>query len=193
MYQPFVEIWVGKELMLPFGMVISFSLYFFVFALNRLLSVYKDAAGLWHLDRFNPLVCAIVNLVLNLALIRPLGMYGVVLSTVIALACIGIPWVLRNLFTGFFDCSQLMPYVKLILKFVLLTACAGSVVSVVAILTPAQPWLALVGNMLISVLVPNVLFLIVFRRDEQFRQAIRFADRLTKNKLRLEKRILPKG
>ena len=46
--------------------------------------------------------------------------------------------------------------------------------------------------MLVSVLVPNVLFLIVFYRDEQFRQALRFADRLTKNKLRLEKRLLPK-
>lgn len=183
---------MGEALMLPYGMVISFALYFFVFALNRLLSVYKDAAGLWHMDRFNPLVCAIVNLALNLLLIRPLGLYGVVLSTVIALAAIGIPWVLRNLFTGFFERGQLMPYVKVILKFVLLTAFAGGIVSAVGTVCPAEPWLALLCNMLVSVLVPNVLFLIVFYRDEQFRQALRFADRLTKNKLRLEKRLLPK-
>ena len=192
MYQPFMELWMGEALMLPYGMVISFALYFFVFALNRLLSVYKDAAGLWHMDRFNPLVCAIVNLALYLLLIRPLGLYGVVLSTVIALAAIGIPWVLRNLFTGFFERGQLMPYVKVILKFVLLTAFAGGIVSAVGTVCPAEPWLALLCNMLVSVLVPNVLFLIVFYRDEQFRQALRFADRLTKNKLRLEKRLLPK-
>jgi hypothetical protein len=79
-----------------------------------------------------------------------------------------------------------------ILKFVLLTAFAGGIVSAVGTVCPAEPWLALLCNMLVSVLVPNVLFLIVFYRDEQFRQALRFADRLTKNKLRLEKRLLRK-
>lgn len=193
MYQPFVEIWVGEDLMLPFGMVISFAMYFFVFALNRLLSVYKDAAGLWHMDRFNPLVCAIVNLALNLLLIRPLGMYGVVLSTVISLGGIGIPWVLRNLFTGFFERGWLKAYVKLILRFVLLTVLAGVWVAFAGSMRYGEPWLVLLCNMFVSVLVPNVLFLVVFYRDEQFRQALRFADRMTKNKLHLEKRLLPKG
>ena len=43
MYQPFMEIWVGAELMLDFNAVIMFAIYFFVYTLNRLLNVYKDA------------------------------------------------------------------------------------------------------------------------------------------------------
>ena len=61
MYQPFMEIWVGRELMLGWPEVICFAIYFYVFALNKLLNVYKDAAGLWHEDRFRPLITAAVN------------------------------------------------------------------------------------------------------------------------------------
>ena len=46
LYQPFMKIWVGEELMLGFSAVICFAVYFFLCALNRLLNIYKDAAGL---------------------------------------------------------------------------------------------------------------------------------------------------
>ena len=67
--------------MLEFPAVICLCVYFFIFEINQLLNTYKDAAGIWHEDRFRPLVTAAVNLGMNLALVQVCGIYGVLLST----------------------------------------------------------------------------------------------------------------
>lgn len=51
-YQPFMELWVGKDLMLSFSAVICFVIYFFTRQLNALFNLYKDASGMWHEDKY---------------------------------------------------------------------------------------------------------------------------------------------
>lgn len=186
MYQPFMRIWVGEELMLGFGMVICYAAYFFMYTLNRLASIYKDAAGLWHQDRYRALVTGAINLTLNLLTVRTLGLYGVLLSTVISMAVVGIPWQLHNLFTVVFP-GEMKGYCRLLVRMVLLTVLAGLLVCLICGAICLSPWLQLLLCALVSVTVPNVLFLLVLRRHEQFRPAVQFVDRLTKKKLHLEK------
>ena len=190
LYQPFMEIWMGVELMLPFGLVICFAVYFYVYTLNRLLSVYKDAAGLWHQDRFNPLTCALVNLTLNLLLVKPLGLYGVQIATIASLSMIGIPWQLHNLFTLFFERGQFGRYAKLLGKFLLLTVAAGTCTVLICSQIHLALWPTLLVCLAVCLLVSNAMFLFFLRRDEQFRPAVQFVDRLTKRKLKLEKLLL---
>lgn len=190
MYQPFMELWVGKELMLPFGMVICFALYFYTYSTNRLLSIYKDAAGLWHHDRFNPLITAAVNLTLNLALLKPLGLYGVVISTVVSLGLVGIPWQLHNLFTLFFDRSSFREYGRLLLKLIGSMTIAAMLVGLICSQIHFSPWLTLALCLLVSVVVSNGVFYVLLHRDAQFRPSVRFVDRLTRKRLRLERFFL---
>ena len=189
MYQPFMEIWVGRELMLALGVAAALAVYFYVYTLNRLLSVYKDAAGLWHQDRFRPLVTSVVNLTLNLLTVRSLGLYGVVLSTVVSMMFVGIPWQLRNLFTGMFDRRLMRSYVLLLLRMVLALGVAAALVILCCAQLQCGLWLKLALCALISVAVPNLVFLLLLHRSEQFRPAVQFVDRFTKRRLKLEKRI----
>ena len=112
LYQPFMELWVGKDLMLSFSAVICFVVYFFVRQMNSLFNMYKDASGMWHEDRFRPLVAALTNLVLNLILVQFIGIYGILISTVVAIICVGMPWLLHNLFTVIFEKKHLLDYLK---------------------------------------------------------------------------------
>lgn len=82
LYQPFMEIWVGKKLMLNYRFVILFCILFYCLELAMIWATIKDAAGLWHSDRFRPLIGAIANLVLNIVMVRFIGLYGIILSTV---------------------------------------------------------------------------------------------------------------
>lgn len=190
MYQPFMTIWVGEELMLSFGMVICFAVYFYVYTMNRLLSIYKDAAGLWHQDRFNPLVTAVLNLALNLLLIKPLGLYGVLLATILSIGLVSIPWQMHNLFTLFFDREKLAGLLKVILSGAAVMAVAGAVTCLICGAIEASPWMKLVLCAMVSAIVPNVLFLLMLHRHEQFRPAVQFVDRLTKGRFKLEKLLL---
>ena len=89
LYQPFMKLWVGTENMFDFNAVIYFSVYFCIKQFNTLLNVYKDAAGIWHKDRFRPLVTAMVNLALNLIMVQFWGIYGVLLATIISMLFVG--------------------------------------------------------------------------------------------------------
>lgn len=190
MYQPFMEVWTGPDLMLEFGAVICFAAYFFVYTLNRLLSIYKDAAGLWHKDRFRPLITATVNVFLNLWWINSWGIYGVLLSTVLSMVVIGMPWILYNLFHSFFDRSMMRRYVNQVLRHVLLTVLAGALVCALCVWLPIGPWPKLVISALVSVVVPNVLFFFCLRKESAFAQSIYFLDRITHHKLALAERLL---
>ena len=65
-FQPFMRLWVGEKFLMGFSVVVCLCVYFYLYETTRLLNVFKNAGGIWHEDRFRPLISAIVNLVLNL-------------------------------------------------------------------------------------------------------------------------------
>ncbi len=103
MCQPFIQIWVGQENQLSLSFVFLFALYLFAELAPRILIVFKDAGGIWEHDKFRPLVAAGINLVLNMILTPIIGLYGIILSTVFALAFIAYPWLIVNINTRLFN------------------------------------------------------------------------------------------
>lgn len=169
LYQPFMGIWVGEELLLPFGMVILFACYFVVIEVNRVINVYKDAAGMWHQDRFRPLTAAILNLALNLLTVRRLGLYGVLFSSILATAGVEVPWLLRNLFSQLFPPQELWRYVASLLRSLLVIALACLPAWLICGLIPLGGWGGLLGKAAVCVVVPNLVFLVVYHKKEELR------------------------
>lgn len=126
LFQPFMEIWVGEEYMLSMELVICFCCYFFIHEINRLMNTYKDAAGMWHEDKFRPLVVSLVNLGLNLLTVRYIGLFGILLSTVISTVVVGMPWLTHNLFTVIFK-RNAKEFIFKLVKYILITVVASFV------------------------------------------------------------------
>lgn len=105
LYQPFMELWVGKDLMYPVYIVIAFVVYFYINMVRRTVVTFKEAAGLWEEDRYKPIISAVVNIVLNIILIRFIGILGVILSTVVSFVFVEIPWETYVLFKKYFKTS----------------------------------------------------------------------------------------
>lgn len=189
LYQIFMKIWVGPDLMLGFSAVVLFSIYFIVYEINRLLTTYKDAAGLWHEDRFRPLITAIVNLTINLLLVRQLGIYGIKIATVSSMLFVGQPWLLFNMFTVVFEKKRAKGYILRLLSYVCITLFAGTVTYFVCELVALGDLAALVVKALICFVVPNVIFVISYYKNPQFRKSVAMVDKITKNKLHLEKML----
>ena len=68
-YQPFMRLWAGDDLLLPFSAVICLVVYYYICEINQLLNLYKYCGGIWHEDLFMPLVTAIANLSMNLIMV----------------------------------------------------------------------------------------------------------------------------
>lgn len=170
LYQPFMELWVGKDLLLSFKMVILFVCYFVAMELIRIMNVYKDAAGIWHKDRFRPLTAALVNLTLNVATIQHMGLYGVLLSSIAALLLIDTPWLMHNIFSQLFPQKQLWVYARTLAGYVIVTAMACTVNVTVCRLIPLGGWIGLFAATVPCLVVPNLFFWIAYHNKTEFRQ-----------------------
>ncbi len=171
LYQTFMELWVGKDLLLELSAVVCLVIYYFVYEINSLLNLYKDSAGIWHSDRWRPLVTAILNLILNLILVNIIGIYGVLLSTVVSTLIVGMPWLIHNLSKEVFKIS-LDKYVVQLIKY---TACVTILIAICYYLTNFVKNVSVVSLILkgcICLLVFNVLFIILNYRKKEFNDTI---------------------
>lgn len=161
LYQPFMEIWTGN--LLSYGEVVLFGIYFYVYEVNQLLNTYKDASGIWHKDRFRPLTVSAVNLFLNLLTVNFWGIYGVLLSTVLSTAFIGINWLLQNLFECVFEKSMLKGYMKKLIFYTAVSICVC--IATVCICKFTKNFILKTA---ICFVIPNILFYLMYRKDDEF-------------------------
>lgn len=183
-YQLFMELWVGKENVLPFSMVVCFCVYLFIKIINTLLNVYKDAAGIWHQDRFRPLVTAITNLMLNLIMVRIWGLYGVLLSTIISMLFVGMPWLLHNLFTQIFN-ENIKQYLLVLVKYNIVAVVLAMICMFVSrIINFDKLILTILVRGVVVTILSNSIMMILFRTTREYKSLMKYFDRLTKERFR---------
>ena len=194
LYQPFMKLWVGKDLMLSFSAVICFVVYFFVRQLNSLFNTYKDASGMWHEDRFRPLVAALTNLILNLILVQFIGIYGILISTVLAILCVGMPWLLHNLFTVIFEKKYLLGYLRRLFYYCFIIFISCIVTCFVCSKINLGLIMTLVIRSVICIVLPNLIYLFAYRKRIESIESLLLANKMTKGKLNrfLQKTIINK-
>lgn len=189
LYQPFMELWVGKENLLDYGIVLLLVGYFIIKVINAVLNLYKDAAGMWREDRFRPLVTAMSNLALNIILVNFIGLYGIILSTLISMLCVGMPWLYYNIFSVYFHCNPVKYILKTILYVGLVVVSVAVSVLCVNLIALDSLIITILVRLLICAIVPNVIFFVCLLKDKDFRALVSMADRFTKGKIKFLKKL----
>lgn len=169
LYQPFIRIWVGEKNMLDNYSVYFFALYFFSYELTLLIGSYKDISGKWHSDRFRPLVTAIVNLVLNIIMVNVIGIYGILLSTIISFLFVNIPWLYKRVFIDIFDKNNKSDYTKyLFYKIIILMIIVSLNVIICNLIRFSNDFVNIIIYLFVSVLISTVLYILFNIKDEEF-------------------------
>lgn len=184
LYQPFMELWVGKNLMLSFSAVICFVVYFFVRQINSLLNMYKDASGMWHEDRFRPLTAALTNLILNLILVQLIGIYGILLSTVAAIVGVGMPWLLHNLFTVLFERAHLFDYLKKLLYYCVVIFVSCIITYFICEKISFGLVITILGRGIVCLIIPNLIYLMAYKSRKEFKDSLVLINKMTKGKFK---------
>jgi len=176
LFHPFMVLWTGEGLTYPLGVEIALVLYFFIFSIQRTMLVFKDAAGIWYEDRFRAYVCMTVNIILNLLLVRVIGIYGVVLSSVLAFS-ISVPWANYTLFHYLFKTGERQNLLKLLYYGLVTLVTAVLCYQITSRLPLGATKPALMGwlfvRFLICLILPNLLFALLYCRQQEFWQVIR--------------------
>lgn len=185
--QPFVKLWVGEKMMLSDTIMIIVCIYFFTVQFSRIILLYHQAAGLWWHDRYRPVVAAVVNLTINILLVRFIGISGVMLSTIFCTVFIECAWGARTLFRYYFTEEKLSRYLSRLLLYVLLTVLSGAICYFVCSKIPLTGIPALIVRAAVASVVANVIFAAGCSFLPEFKPSIQFALRVAGIQKRLKK------
>lgn len=164
----FVLLWLGESQILD-PLTISIILINFYFMLMRgSVERFKEGGGIYHQDRFAPLFEAIINLISSIVLVRMIGLPGVFIGTLISNICV-VFWIKPLMVYKHVFNKKLSEYFKMYFKH-LMIGLVPLVITNLATLPVKENngILAFVANCLINIILINLIYFLVFRRNEEF-------------------------
>lgn len=123
LYQPFVMLWMGPQLMLGYPEVFGLCLYFYILKMGDIRWVYFEAAGLWWHGRYVAVTEIIMNLVLNVLLGSYWGVPGIIVATLLSLFFVNYIWSAWILFRQYFCNDKLHEFFTDHLRYFAVTLC----------------------------------------------------------------------
>lgn len=176
LYQPFMVLWVGKMYTFPFYIMFAFSLYFLVEKAENVVGIYYDAAGLWWYGKWKGFIEALLNLILNIVLCKFLGVFGIVLATIITIVLIGFFMTAQYLFKFYYRKKSLnfiKEQITIVVKIILIGCIDYMFCSFVPYgITTYQKIIFLFIKLILSVIVCAFLYFIVFWKNMLFKESI---------------------
>lgn len=173
MSQPFIELWVGKDLMLPDYILWLLCGYFYMCVMGDIRSVYVDATGLWWKLKGRSIIEAALNIVLNFVLIQIIGLPGVIIATIISMLLVNYLWGSEVIFTNYFH-GGLATFFKDNLLYLLVTLPCCIIPYIVLGFIPGAPFFHLVLGAILAVSISTGLWLLIFCRTKRLRNAVAF-------------------
>lgn len=171
MYQTFEYIWGGRENLLPFSLALLLALCFYIGRIGALQEVYLEAAGIYWERRYIPLAAAVLNLSLNIIWVQKIGLYGVILSTIISYLFITVPCNLYMVKKYCFKEELSLPrfYLELLIQ------------AAVVLISGAVTWKVcgfigettighLVLRGMVCVVLPNIIYVVCYGRNRYFKK-----------------------
>lgn len=169
LFRPFIILWAGESYLLdPFTTaIIAFN--FLTNFLQLVVLMYRDATGLFVVGKYRSVANAVLNLGLSLLLVRPWGMAGVFLASILSRLATNWWFDAYVLFRRGFDRSPLWYYGQCILSAAAAALCAGAVCALCAGL-PEASWACLLLRAALCVGLPTAVYGLLFGRSAEVQE-----------------------
>lgn len=178
----FITLWIGYKFVLPTKVLLVLVINFFIVSSRSTYGAFKEAAGVFYEDRFVPIIESILNIVLSIIFVKKFGLMGVFMGTIgsgLVLWCYSYPKYVYNKLFG----RKIADYIKeTIYYFIIFILIAGFTYSLAILISFDNVYLQFISNVLIALIVPNVIMLLLFSKDESFKYFINMLKGLKKRR-----------
>lgn len=178
LYQPFIQLWVGKEMMLDTPTMLIFGVYFYVSSMGSIRFLYHQSAGLFWQWRYWTVAEALVNVVGNYILVQVCGLFGVVLATVISLLTVDFLFSSVIVYKFYFKNKKIWIYFRDHLIYLAVTVLVGGITYAVCGLTRETGVAAIALRLGICIIIPNCLYLLAYFKLPVFGDALKIGKRV---------------
>ena len=185
--ESFITIWIGSKYILSELVLMVLIIEYYQKSMRSSYATFKEAAGIFHEDRFVPLVESTLNIVFSIILLNIFGLAGVFMGTIIsgfALWCYSYP---KFVYKKIFD-KKYINYIKETLGYIVLFILIASITYIISkLLIFNNLYIQLLINILICIIIPNILMIIVFYKTDEFKYFTHLLKKLKKRGVKNEK------
>lgn len=180
LYQPFMKIWMGKDYLLNFSFVILFCIYFYALEMGVIRGAYSDAKGLWYENRYRSIFESVANIVLNFILVKFIGLYGIIIGTLISLLVINFGYGSQILYKYYFTEERVSDYFIKHLKYFCVTALCILITYVICSLITFNNLIFLFIKGIICVIITLIIYVLIYKNSKEFKLSIEFIKKILK-------------
>ncbi|RDW20414.1 lipopolysaccharide biosynthesis protein [Oceanobacillus chungangensis] len=165
---PFISLWLGEQYLLDMFIVFAIILSFYTAGMQNATTTFRETTGLFKKGKYRPLIAAGLNIIVSIVLIKFIGIAGVFLGTVISRLCVYFwydPFVIFKFVFYRSVKSHFIRYISftlLVVITIVLTNFIGSN------FFNSNAIINIVFRSAICLIVPNIIFLILFRKSKEF-------------------------
>ncbi|USK26508.1 hypothetical protein LIT32_13375 [Bacillus sp. CMF21] len=165
--EPFISLWIGSDYLLGTGVLIVLIILFYERGMRNSITTVKTTAGIFHEDRFAPLIQACINLFFSILLVKHLGLIGVFIGTLISTILVPFWTTPYLVYRRFFKIS-IWNYYKSYTFFTLIAIAACFLTNTLSSFIQADNFLLLALKGIVCFIIPNALYILLFRKTEEY-------------------------
>lgn len=176
LYQPFIELWIGKEYLLPTSAVILICIYFYIMKAGDITANYCNAVGIWWENKYRYIAETVCNFILNIALVKFFGIHGLIIATIITMLFIGHGMGNQVLFRKYFKNIKLTNWIFCVeLKNFLITSIAGVITFFICIFIDTKfslnLYIKIIIRLAVCVFFSNAILYLLYKRTNEYKDA----------------------
>lgn len=181
---PLVTVWLGANYTVSTitAFAIAFNMYLFLTILP--FQTFRDANGLFVQGKYRPVIMSVINIGLSLALVKPCGMFGVLVATPIS-RLVTQTWFDPYVVYKYVFKKSPRPYYKEFVIHSVITLVTGAAIwGVLELAHVGGGFIRLVLGAILCGTVPLLVYYLLFRKDQQFIQLVEYLKRMSKRLMR---------
>ena len=164
----FITIWIGDEYLLSKLVLVVLIFNLFQKLMRSTYQIFKEAAGIYHEDRFVPLVESLINIIVSIIGVKLIGLAGVFIGTIVSGFALWLYSYPKYVYKKLFE-RDIKLYLKETIGYILLFVVVACVTySINNIYIFANVYLEFIKNIIIVILVPNLIMLLTFIKNDNF-------------------------
>lgn len=174
MFQPFMVIWMGPEMLLSLTDVIMLASWAFITTIQHSYYLYLQGNGLWEKMKIEYIVSTIFNIIFNIVLGKLLGTTGIIISSLLATLFFSFFWESKIIFKNYFKNSGSVFYLRQLFYTIAFSAVAF-LSYLLCSLVNVDGWLGLFVKAILSIQSFAFLTFVIFHRTPVYKDAKAFA------------------
>jgi O-antigen/teichoic acid export membrane protein len=166
--EQFVHLWLGENQVLDRLTIYVLLINLYIFLMRGSIERFSEGGGIFYQDRFAPLVESAINLIASIILVKTIGLPGVFLGTVISNLSV-VFWVKPKLVYKYIFKVKLRDYFIMYFKYFSLGLVPLGITTLITNSLKGINNVIFFGfNCIINVVLINLIYLIVFRKNEEY-------------------------